>query len=77
MIPQFTAEAGLTQARARYTAERHQPRCDGVFAPQQRATLPANGDGLEWGGTGTTISCPGCAEHACGFLGLSRCLTCC
>ena len=59
MIPQFT-EAGLARVGS-YTSARLQLRREGAFVPQERVTLPANseGEGLEWGGAGTTITRPG------------------
>ena len=80
MIPQFTAEAGLVRSRAGYAPGRLRLPLQGGFVPQQRVVLDPRGggdDSLHWGGAGTTVTCPGCAQHACGFLGLSTCLTCC
>ena len=83
MIPQFTAVASLRSARASYVTAPQAPSRDTAFVSQEmllaqeRGALPEDGGALEWGGVGTTITCPGCAQHSCGFLGLGTCLTCC
>jgi hypothetical protein len=83
MIPQFTADASLSRSRASYVPARQAPGSNTAFVRQRmivasaRRVLPEDGGALEWGGVGTTITCPGCAQHSCGFLGLSSCLTCC
>ena len=81
MIPQFTADAGLARPRARYLSRRVQSPAPWGLLPQQRIVMAPEGgedpNALAWGGTGHTITCPGCAQHPCGFLGLSTCLTCC
>jgi hypothetical protein len=84
LIPQFTAEAGLNRGLGRHAGSRNAPASAGSgFMPQQNVILGPDGmpspdtGASELFGTGTTITCPGCRQHACGFLGLSTCLTCC
>jgi hypothetical protein len=84
MIPGFTAGEVLRGRsddsvldRARWFAGSSPTRRAGAYA-QDRMTLDRGGDG----GGATKIAtawcdCPCCITHACGFLGLSTCLTCC
>jgi len=76
MMPEFTAEAALAGAgRHRYGRATINQSHPGIV-PQQRETQLPDGRAAALA-PAVACACPCCMTHACGFLGLSTCLTCC